>query len=197
MLSRSFLFLMCLAGSSATSAAIVSYDYTGILIGDDATVSGSFGYDNSVADSLPDEDGEGLYDGAGFWSGTVVGGPQDGATFNFTDLSISVTNDDEDFGDSFGGFFPVATGSMSSFDLEDSSASVFSGDSLPTALSLDDFDWFEFTLGAEIGDTTSAQIYEFESISEPTVVPLPTAVWLFGSALLGFVSWTRGQKRVS
>jgi hypothetical protein len=196
MVSRSFLFMMSLAVSSTTSAAIVSYDYTGILIGEEATVSGSFGYDNSVADSLPDDDGDGLYVGAGFWSGTVVGGPQDGATFNFTDLSISVMNDNDDFGDSFGGFFPT-TGSTSFFDLEDSSASAFSSDSLPTALSLDNFDFFEFTLGAEIGETGFQYSYEFESISEPTVVPLPPALWLFGSALLGFVGWTRGKRTAS
>ena len=190
MLSRAFLFLFCTIVSTASSAAIVSYNYTGVLLGETATVTGTFGYDNGVADALPGEPGEGLYTAAGFWTGSVNGGPQDGATFNFRDLNINVFNDDVDFGDGLSGFLPTS-GSTSFFDLEDEDGTVFSDDSLPMLLTLADFEVFEFSLGQELGISDLQYTYEFDSISAPTVVPVPPAIWLFGSALMGFVAWSR------
>lgn len=191
MFFRSFLFLIVMVTSTASSAAIISFNYTGSWMGGDATVSGIFGYDTAVADSLPGDTMEGEYIGSGFWSGVVAGGPQDGASFNFTNIDFSVLNDDPDLFDSLSCTVPSATGSTTYFDLENSDATAFSDDSLPTSLNLDDFNFRQFTLGSELGVPDVMYEYEFNSIEPLSAVPLPPAVWLFGSALLGFVSLSR------
>ena len=189
MFSRAFLFLFCTVVSTASSAAIVTYSYTGVLLGETAKVTGSFGYDNQVADALPQDPSIGRYDGAGFWNGVVEGGPQNGMTFDFHNIDITVFNGYSGFGDGFSSFVSTAD-NMSSFDFGDASGTAFSDDRLPMFLALGDFDFAEFTLG----ELELEYTYGFESISAPKVVPLPPAVWLFGSALMGFVAWGRKKR---
>lgn len=191
MFSRSFLFLITMVVSTVSSAATISFNYTGSWMDGDASVSGIFGYDTAVADSIPGDAVEGEYIGSGFWSGVVTGGPQDGTSFSFTNIDFSVFNDDPDFFDTLSGTVPSATGSTTFFDLENSDATAFSDDSLPASLNLDDYDISQFTLGRELGVFGVVYDYEFTSIEPLTTVPLPPAVWLFGSALLGLVSLSR------
>ena len=54
---------------------------------DGSTVSGTFGYEDSVPDAAPAGD-VGRYVGAGYLTGTVVGGAQDGVTFAATGLDV-------------------------------------------------------------------------------------------------------------
>jgi len=136
---------------------------------------------------------EGGYTGAGFWTGIVNGGPQDGASFNFSDVEVEVFDNFSSIGDSFRIVVPTPGGSTTFFYLDDADATTFSNDSLPSMLTLADFETRQIFLGPEIGVSVDQFQYTFQSISAPTVIPLPSAAWLFGSAL-GFVAWYRGKK---
>jgi hypothetical protein len=194
MLSRSLLFLVGMTASAVSSAAIISFNYTGVSLDGDATVTGTFGYDDATIDGAPDNDDYGQYINAGFWTGAVTGGPQDGARFNFTNITYEVYNDDPIFGDTLSASVPDSSGdtsgSLTYFDLDSEAATVFTDDSLPAAIPLDEFDYFGFVLGTNVGGNTLVD-YEFSNISP---VPLPAAAWLFGSALIGFVSWSRKKQ---
>jgi hypothetical protein len=186
-----------MAVSAASSAAMVSFNYTGVSLDGNASVSGTFGYDDETIDSYPEDSYFGEYTNSGFWSGAVTGGSQDGATFNFSNMTYAVYSDDPDFGDALNATIPDSSNSSSFFDLDDYEATVFEDDSLPAALPFDAFDFFEFQLGTDVaGD--SPVTYEFSSITASTItpVPLPAAAWLFGSVLIGFISWS-SKKQVN
>ncbi|MEJ2611375.1 MAG: hypothetical protein P8179_15155 [Candidatus Thiodiazotropha sp.] len=193
MVLRSFLFLACAAASSVSSAAIVSYDYSAIG-GDDAsaTIIGTFGYDDTITDSDPSAN-HGLYTGAGFFSGSVSGGPQDSADFNFSAFDVHVYNDDVVLDDTFEISSDSAT--LSIVEMYDGTLSAFSNDSLPSVLDFDSFEFVGIRLGQEFGGDTAID-YEITGFTPTPVsaVPVPGAVWLFGSAMLGFVGWSRNKK---
>jgi len=193
MLTRIFLFLIGVAASTASSAAILSYDYTASNDAKGITLAGTFGYDNSAGDDSSSDPNLGEYTAAGFWTGVVSNGPHDGYTFNLSNLDIEVYNDDLDFADYFTMF--SSSSPQTYIDLIDEDQTVFSDDSLPALLTLDDFEIFEMSI---VGDADSGILlyFDIDTISAPTIVPLPPAIWLFGSALLGLVGWSRGKKTI-
>jgi len=75
-----------------------------------------------------------------------------------------------------------------SITLVDSAGTLFSGsdaDALPLSLSIDDFNSGGFNIGSGLrGTVTSA-----------SVVPVPAAVWLFGSALAG-LGWVKRKQTI-
>lgn len=81
--------LLGLAGTAASAAPVV-FEY--LASGHGATVSGTFGYDDAAADGSPSPT-LGLFAGAGFLTGAVVGGPQDGVAFSASGLNVFVLDD--------------------------------------------------------------------------------------------------------
>jgi hypothetical protein len=194
MLTRIFIFLICVTASTTSSAAILYYDYTGTSHSDpDVTVAGTFGYDNLAGDNSSSDPNIGEYTGAGFWTGTISNGPANGSTFNFTNLDIEIINNDQDFEeDSFS--MSLSSAPQTYIFLTDDDQTAFSGDNLPALLTLDEFEFFEMSLYVVADANIHQLFFDIDSISAPTVVPLPPAIWLFGSALLGLVGWSRGKK---
>jgi hypothetical protein len=197
MLTRSLLFLAGMAASAVSSAAIVSYNYTGISLDGGATINGSFGYDDAAVDTYGSVSDYGQYTDSGFWTGEVTGGSQDGTTFNFTSVVYEIFNDDDPLGDTLNGSVPGSDGttgtSTTYFELSDEDGSVFSDDSLPAILPFDEFEFVRIVLGADIGGTADVE-YEFSSV-DVAPIPIPAAAWLFGSALVGFISWSRKKQQ--
>lgn len=151
---------------SMASAMMISFNY--MATGNGGSVFGTFGYDTSVVDvdalaSIGD------YPGSGFISGSVSGGPQDGAVFSQGGLRGIVL-----FGGSSDELTVTTSGGTSNetfVNLRDSSASVFFDDSLPNNLNLLEFDTRELALSdATPGVPSPQQIYTLTSIAR---VPEP------------------------
>ena len=86
--------ILALSGSTAQATIIIfAYSAAGELGG---TVTGVFGYNDSIADTAPASD-QGFYPSAGFFSGTISGGLQDGVTFNRASVDVQTSNDREVF----------------------------------------------------------------------------------------------------
>jgi len=94
---------LALALSASTAqATTITFAYSASDA--DGTVTGVFGYDDSVGDTAPGTVA-GVYPSAGFFNGTVNGGLQDGFAFNRTNVNIQISNDRATFlgfGDDFG-----------------------------------------------------------------------------------------------
>lgn len=132
----SFLALMMwILGTTTMSACVpkITFNYTGLENSTDATVFGTFDYNSTVADTNPASN-IGDYPGAGFLTGTVTGGPQDGGTFKVTGLNVQVTN-------SFPGSSEHLTLRGSThIDFNGFDGTAFSKDCLPVTLTLMDIE---------------------------------------------------------
>ena len=71
--------------SSPAGAGFVTFSYR--TWDPDRVLTGTFGYDTSVLDTDL-YSGTGDYPNAGFWTGTIVGGPQGGHSFAFNNLFV-------------------------------------------------------------------------------------------------------------
>jgi hypothetical protein len=72
-------------------AMLLTFEYA--ATGNGGTVTGTFGYDKSAIDTIPGDSTAGFYPTAGFYNGTVSGGPQNGFSFDITVAEILIFND--------------------------------------------------------------------------------------------------------
>jgi hypothetical protein len=77
--------------STSIGATLITYEY--VASGNGGTVTGTFGYEDSISDIIPGEPTAGVYPGAGFYEGTISGGPQDGLVFDITNQEILIYDD--------------------------------------------------------------------------------------------------------
>lgn len=175
--------IMVNMGNSGASAAVITFDYT--ATDGTGTVTGTFGYDDSVADSFPGIPTFGDYPGAGFLTGTVSSGIQDGAVFNLTGLEVNV---------SLGAVHEFRTIGTSFVLLGDSDGTAFIDDSLPSDLNLSPFEAaFVALFNPDIGLSGSSQVfYNITSLTKQVPLPTPTAgvpepatLAIFGLGLVG------------
>jgi len=168
---------------SLGSAAIVLFEYT--AIGHGGTVTGTFGWDDSLTDISPDPS-VGHYSGPTFTSGTISGGPQDGGIIS------------EDAGFEWfvekhpTGFDVLHTISPIRFRFEDDTGTALSSTALPSEFNLADWGSEATVTVGNLGLTNIPGIYGQRTydIISVTLVPAPAAAWLFGSAL-SFLAWMR------
>ena len=210
------LSIMLLVGLQTTlsQAAVVTFDYTAIGIpgglGDatGATVVGQFGWDTSVADTDSDVP-RGLYPMAGFWRGTITGGPQDGLSFD-SGMHDTRTADNVYFGGHGDGLtilvassiFPGS--SLSFINLLDSgSDDALDSAALPPDINLSDWN-FETRLyiaGLDFGATGNASNQHWYDLTgvvlHTSEVPLPASIYSFALALgiLGGVGALRCRRK--
>jgi len=83
--------------------------------------------------------------------------------------------------------------------LQSNDASALDDRSLPTILSLADWDGANFIIAFDAGSpfcTLSSSCFAGGVLTQvsATIVPLPAAVWLFGSGLLGLIGMARRKK---
>ena len=79
----------------------------------------------------------------------------------------------------------------------DTSMTALSDESLPVVPpnpSLFDINSFSIQISPSPGVTTAGLSFSIDSLSG-YVVPIPSAIWLFGSGLLGLIGIARGKKR--
>ncbi|MET0029004.1 MAG: hypothetical protein ABW101_15350 [Candidatus Thiodiazotropha sp.] len=192
---RSLLFLAGMLASATSSAAMVAFNYTALADGGGATIAGSFGYETTTPDSDPDT-AVGVYVGAGYLNGTITGGAYGGQSFNFTNTYVEVLDNYQSFS---GTYDDLYVGSSSDFnsnsylELGSSDLNWLSGDALPTTLlPLSGYLYLDVILG---DDFTGVSVNESYTLTSISAVPVPPAIWLFGSALAGFVGWSRRRQK--
>ena len=207
-------FMACLLAGllgfpSLASAILVTYDYTAITpvpFGGTNTITGTFGYDTAVADSNAASGVHGNYPGAGFFTGSVVGGAGNGGTINLTGLDVQVGND-VPFSFPFSApsivdflRIPAIGGGGGNFvDLFDFSATAFSSDSLPLDLTPSSFNSPQISVTTAqlgLGGNTSTRLsFGITSITkrQQVAVPEPSslALLVFGLASLSLLAWRR------
>jgi hypothetical protein len=113
-------------------------------------------------------------------TGTVLFATGSGNTMSI-DLNgtfLFATND-SGYGTGIGPSLTFASGSLFDFDFQKPASPAFNS----SFLSFDDFD-------SMYGEWTNLSLTVV-----PTVVPVPAAVWLFGSGLLGLAGMARRKKR--
>ena len=151
---------------TSTFSQIASFDFAG--------VTGSFYLDGSGLGTLTDKG-----DGTGDWSmGLPLFAEWNGTTFNFTDLILSSNATYS---------FNTATGPSS---ISGTSMSYETGDTFLVGQSTvitdggHPFEGLRITLGMNGNDPVSL-----------SAVPVPAAVWLFGSGLIGLAGFARRKTR--
>lgn len=102
------------------------------------------------------------------------------------------TFEDKDVGDHASGGTGNKAFQQFKIDLSDTDGTVFTNDSLPASLTLGDFETKTFELKFSGGDTIKGNLTDMTF----SAVPIPAAVWLMGSALLGLVGIARKKKTV-
>ena len=150
------------------------FHYEGTELVGPGVVVGTLQFDTSVADEIPDPE-FGLFLAAGTWTGDIFGGDQDGFSFSFEALDVTIINLDAP---------PVDSLTMSfngnDFVLSDSSGTALESDQLPSILNADSFDGAGFLI--------NGQPFFIASI---TAVPEPTSALILVSATAIGLSFRR------
>ena len=200
--------------AAPAQAALVTFDYvaSGLAAGgfgssEGATFVGQFGWETATADSDPD-DPRGEYLGAGFWRGSITGGPQDGLSFDTGLLDIR-TMDNVYFGGFGDGLViyvttPLFPDSAFSFVnlLDDNTNDALSSPALPLDIELADWNFetrlyvrgFDFGLIEGVG--SNQFVYELTAAElRVSEVPLPASVFGFATAILALGGIDRLRRR--
>ncbi len=178
-LSTLLLNILCFYVSAAPISTW-SYTATGIV----GTLTGSFGWDHAASEDgwqATDTD-VGLWLGAGFISGSVSGGAQDGGSFSITGLDVQIHLDPATPGNEF-------------IAMEKSYGSGFWWYGRTIGLGTDELsatmdltEWihpFIDVYGSDIGQSGREHRYIFDTITPFTTVPEPTTFLLMGIGLAG------------
>ena len=197
-----------LLSASSLQAAIVTYNFTGSIYESDSFINIGDTYSVNISwETLTDySGGDAEYLGAitGF-SGTV--GSFSLIEPNYGSLPVEAStivvgnNDPYDsvvfisslFGaGNLGGIAPIEGFFLG---LADQTGTALDNTALPTNLPNDGFDSFIGSSGfiLSFSDTTEIQA-TVDSISAVSTVPVPAAVWLFGSGLIGLIGVARRKK---
>jgi hypothetical protein len=169
--SRLALVAAMLCGAALNvSAAIITFNYTAVAA-ISGTVTGTFGYDDSVLDVEPSPE-TGSYPAAGFLTGAITGGPQDG-------LNLSLNNLDTLVGDfPFADELSIGASPDAQLMFIDNNGTALSRDALPLSLDLSDFESRLLLVeGLE---------YQITSITRSISVAEPAVLALLGIGLVGF-----------
>jgi hypothetical protein len=170
-------------------------DVFGIAAGD--AIQGTFSFDPSAADLLPDDPTTGVYQFSAPFGMDVVAGGHD---FNASGLlSIGILNGSVDL------YTVTAVGDSGNLDmqlfLQDSSGAVFTSDRLTSAPpSLDSFDLREFQLIDQLTDGQVQLDGQITSLTDPiaaTPEPSQSAVVLAGVIILLALLKRRGLLRIT
>ena len=178
------LALTCTMPMARAASTIYNFTITGdVLVGDELSpnaynLTGNFG--------LP---GESITATGTFTADLGTIGSETGAvsfaTLSGNTMTIDLNGtllyaaDDDDYGTGGGPTLTFAGGQLTDFDFMKTSSPAFNS----SFLSFDDFD-------SMYGEWTNLTLTVV-----PTVVPVPAAVWLFGSGLLGLVGIARSKRK--
>jgi hypothetical protein len=199
----------CVAVLISTSpyASIIIYDFTGTVTdaGEiagvsaslDDTIIGEFAYDTSTSDSNPGDTTSGEYLHPAITPPLKITLPSGSITFDsFTSVFVTVATD---ISIAAGAPDPTVSGNNLDHDITfslKSTSTALATDALPTNIDLNDFDsatgaFSSFSL--DNGPAGDPIFYSIDALSV-RAVPIPAAVWLFGSGLLGLVGIARHKK---
>jgi hypothetical protein len=199
----------CVAALISTSlnAALVIYDFTGTVTdaGNIAGVSaslndmiiGEFAYDTSTLDSKPGDTTSGEYIDFTITPPLKITLPSGSITFDsFTSVFVTVATD---ITIAAGAPDPTVSGNNLNHDITfslKSTSTALATDALPTSIDLNDFDsvtgaFSSFSLAN--GSAGDSIFYSIDTL-ELRAMPIPPALWLFGSGLLGLVGMARRKK---
>lgn len=208
------LFAVVLTLSFGVTQASLAATYTYSFVADFDSISGTDGVANSstsdIAGGFSTLTGTITLDDT---SASAVSGGSNGAkgyyaapvlTINeFTSALLEapertvVENDATSFDQLFFGYTnPVGVGDV--YDrvdliLRDSSRTAFSSTDLPTSLILSDFNLATLFFYGRTSDGFERRNFNVVSLT-PSVIPVPAAVWLFGTALVGLIGFGRRRK---
>lgn len=190
--------------SSPLYASIIIYDFTGTvtdagnIAGVNAalndTITGSFAYDTSKADSNPSDVTKGDYIDFLVTPAPMIMLPSGSITFDsYTSVFVNV---DTDITIAAGAPDPTVPGNNLGHDITfslKSTSTALATDALPTSIDLNDFDsitgaFSSFSLAN--GPAGDPIFYSIDALTL-RAIPVPAAVWLFGSGLLGLVGVVR------
>jgi hypothetical protein len=193
--------------STTPSASILIYDFTGTVTDAgniagvsaslDDTIIGEFAYDTSTSDSNPGDTTSGEYLHPGITPPTKNTLPSGSITFDsFTSVFVTVATD---ISIAAGAPDPTVSGNNLDHDITfslKSTSTALATDALPTNIDLNDFDsvtgaFSSFSLAN--GPAGDPIFYSIDTLTL-RAVPIPAAVWLFGSGLLGLVGIARHKK---
>jgi len=197
----------CIAAiiSSSPNAAVIIYDFTGIVTdaGNIAGVSaslgdmivGEFAYDTSTLDSNPTDATKGDYIDFTITPPLKITLPSGSITFDsFTSVFVIV---DTSIGIAAGAPDPTVSGNNLDIDLTftglKSSSTALATDALPSNIDLNDFNsatgaFSSFSLAN--GPAGDPIFFSIDTLAV-RAVPIPAAVWLFGSGLMGLLGISR------
>jgi len=170
-------------------AARITFNY--LATGNGGVVSGSFGYDDTVLDVSLGDSVNGSYPSAGFLTGSVSGGLQNGFSFNKANSEVIIENDDTVFqkpGPRYNDYFAINDGSLTFIQyisiLSTQPVPPLSSDELVSPLLIGSLENFT------IGWTPGIELYVYDgtqqlsySLTEVNHVPEPTILALFGLGL--------------
>lgn len=200
--SKAFVSLLLAFLAVPAGAAILSFDYTGTIISSpdgivpvSTNFSGNFSYDDGLS-------------GSASAAGTIYFPADftldiDSTTINFTgavnvDDNSTITlpgNDVIQVGSASISPNPLLNGFLISgieIDLSDSSETALSDESLPLGFNLADWSVGGRVLAIRQTGSSNVTLGRIDTLA--STVPVPAAVWLFGSGVLGLVGITRRKR---
>ena len=188
--------------ASTAQAAMITFEYSATeATGTGGVLTGLFGYDDSVGDTNASPE-EGFYPGAGFITGTISGGPQDGLTFN-RNMNVQVL-DDQNVGQ-FQEVFQIndfASGNFIVFQHLSPTAPVspLDSDALASATLRDALgdlaNWPNLQLVAVVDDSGAQVFYTLSSVKQTSNVPEPGTIALLAAGVVG-LAYRRVRQRAS